>query len=113
MGLFRGFGAFFQGMAFVVAKPRLWPRAMVPVATALALWTGLGALGAWAAVRLAHRLADGALAAGALLAGAAEPPQALRTTRKAGTTRLESFRTWGSSCGIRVWTHHTPGRCPL
>jgi CysZ protein len=68
MGLFRGFGAFFQGAAFVVGTPRIWPRAIVPVATALALWVGLGIAGVWAALRLAHRIVDGSLGAGAIAA---------------------------------------------
>jgi CysZ protein len=66
MGLLRGFGAFFQGVAFVVGTPRVWSRAAVPVATALALWVALGAAGVWAALRLAHRIVAGSLGAGAL-----------------------------------------------
>jgi CysZ protein len=66
MGLFRGFAAFFQGLAFVVGTPRVWSRAVVPVATATVLWLGFGALGVWEATRLAHRIVDGPLGAGAL-----------------------------------------------
>ncbi len=66
MGPFRGFAAFFQGVAFVVGTPRVWSRAAVPIAMALALWVALGALGAWAALQLAHRLVHGSLGAGAL-----------------------------------------------
>lgn len=66
MGPFRGFAAFFEGVAFVVGTPRVWLRAAVPIATALALWVALGALGVWGALRLAHRMVDGSLGAGAL-----------------------------------------------
>jgi CysZ protein len=66
MGLFRGFGAFFLGLAFVVGTPRVWSRAVVPVVTAMFLWVGFGALGVWEAIHLAHRLVDGPLGAGAL-----------------------------------------------
>ncbi|HEY8038921.1 MAG TPA: EI24 domain-containing protein [Polyangiaceae bacterium] len=62
MGFFGGAGAFFEGMAFVVATPRVWARALVPMLAALVLFAGLGALGVWAAMRLA----DGVL--GVLLA---------------------------------------------
>jgi len=41
---FAGAGAFFQGMAFIVATPRIWPRAMVPILAALVLFAGFGAL---------------------------------------------------------------------
>jgi CysZ protein len=66
MGLLRGFVAFFQGVAFIVGTPRVWPRAIVPVAMALVLWVGLGAAGVWAALRLAHRIVDGPLGSSAL-----------------------------------------------
>jgi CysZ protein len=55
MGLFRGIGAFFGGVAFVVGTPRLWSRALAPVLTALVLTTGLGAVGVWQALALTHR----------------------------------------------------------
>jgi CysZ protein len=66
MGLFRGFAAFFFGVGFIVGTPRVWPRAAVPVVTAVALWAGLGALGVWGALRLAHRMVESSIGAGAL-----------------------------------------------
>lgn len=63
MGLLRGIGAFFGGVAFVVGTPRLWLRAMAPVLTALVLTTALGAVGVWQAMALAHRVWGGGVAA--------------------------------------------------
>jgi CysZ protein len=54
MGFFSGAGAFFQGMAFVVSTPRIWPRAAVPMLVALALFAGLVALGIFGATLLTH-----------------------------------------------------------
>jgi CysZ protein len=51
-GFFAGAGAFFQGMAFVVSTPRIWPRALVPVLAALVLFAGLTALGLSGAIAL-------------------------------------------------------------
>jgi CysZ protein len=67
MGLLRGIGAFFGGVAFVVGTPRLWSRALAPVLTALVLTTALGAIGVWQALALAHRAWGGGFGA-ALLA---------------------------------------------
>ncbi len=66
MGLFRGFAAFFLGVGFVVGTPRVWPRAAVPVVMAVTLWAGLGALGVWGALRMAHRMVESSIGAGAL-----------------------------------------------
>jgi CysZ protein len=54
MNPFAGAGAFFQGMAFVVTTPRVWPRAMVPVLVALLLFAGVVAAGVFAASRYTH-----------------------------------------------------------
>jgi CysZ protein len=54
MGLLTGAGAFFQGMAFVVSTPRVWLRALVPMATSLVLFAGLVALGLLGATALTH-----------------------------------------------------------
>lgn len=54
MGFFAGAGAFFEGLGFVVGTPRAWPRAIVPMATAMLLVGGLGAGGVWAAMAYAH-----------------------------------------------------------
>jgi CysZ protein len=63
VGLFAGAGAFFEGMAFVVATPRVWPRAMVPMLVALVLFVGAGWLGFLGALALAHRLVQAGLGA--------------------------------------------------
>lgn len=55
MGLFRGAAAFFGGVRWVVTTPRIWPRALVPVATALLLIAGLGIVGVRGAMALSHR----------------------------------------------------------
>jgi len=54
MGLFTGAAAFFQGMAFVVSTPRVWLRAIVPMATLLVLFAGLVTLGILGAAALTH-----------------------------------------------------------
>jgi CysZ protein len=54
MGFFSGAGSFFQGMAFVVSTPRIWPRAAVPVLVALVVFAGLVALGLFGAMRWTH-----------------------------------------------------------
>jgi CysZ protein len=54
MGLFRGMGAFFGGVAFVVGTPRLWLRALAPVLMAFVLTTALGAVGVWQVIALTH-----------------------------------------------------------
>ena len=54
MGFFAGVGAFFEGVGFVVGTPRTWPRAMVPMGTALVLVGGLGAAGVLGAMSYAH-----------------------------------------------------------
>jgi CysZ protein len=56
MGPLEGAGAFFHGMAFVVSTPRLWPRALVPMATALVLFGGLAALGIFGVTLLTQGL---------------------------------------------------------
>jgi CysZ protein len=74
VGFFTGAGAFFEGVGFVVGTPRTWPRAMVPMATALVLVGGLGAAGVLGATAYAHHaLGDGFGAGllGVLLAAAA------------------------------------------
>ena len=62
MGVFRGFAAFFQGLAFIVGTPKVWPRAVVPVIVGLLLLVGLGALGVVTALLLAWGLVDYPLA---------------------------------------------------
>jgi len=42
-----GAGAFFRGIGFVVATPRIWPYAWVPVLVLLTLTSVLAALGLW------------------------------------------------------------------
>src|SRR5258708_6908609 len=60
MGFFRGVAAFVAGVGWVASTPRVWARAMVPVATALVLVFALGAAGIYASLKLAHRaLGDG------------------------------------------------------
>jgi CysZ protein len=54
MGFFSGAGSFFQGMAFVVSTPRVWPRAAVPMLVALAVFAGFIALGIFGATRWTH-----------------------------------------------------------
>ncbi len=52
--------AFFGGVAWVVTTPRIWPRAIVPVATALVLIASFGVIGVREAMTVTHRaLGDG------------------------------------------------------
>lgn len=67
MNPFTGAGAFFQGMAFVVSTPSIWPRAMVPVLAALVLFGGFAALGILGATLLTHGVLVVLLAVPALL----------------------------------------------
>jgi CysZ protein len=55
MGFFRGIAAFFAGVAWIARTPRMWARALVPVATALVLVVALSALGIYGALALTHR----------------------------------------------------------
>jgi CysZ protein len=64
VGLFRGVAAFFGGVGWVVTTPRIWPRAIVPVTTALALIAALGVLGVRGATALTHRALGDGLGAG-------------------------------------------------
>jgi CysZ protein len=66
LGILRGFAAFFLGVGFVVGTPRIWPRAAVPVVTAVVLWAAFAGLGVWGALRLAHRMTESSIGAGAL-----------------------------------------------
>jgi len=60
MGFFRGIAAFFAGVAWIASTPRMWARALVPVATALVLVVALSAVGIYGALALTHReLGDG------------------------------------------------------
>src|SRR5579884_517430 len=74
MGFLRGIAAFCGGVAFVVATPRLWLRALVPASTALVLVVALAVAGVRASVAIAHRALGegvGADVLGFALAGAA------------------------------------------
>jgi CysZ protein len=64
MGFLRGIAAFFAGVGWVASTPRLWARALVPVATALVLVVALSALGIYGALALAHRELGGGIGAG-------------------------------------------------
>jgi CysZ protein len=64
---FTGAGAFFQGMAFIVSTPSIWPRAMVPMLAALVLFAGFAALGILGATLLTHGVLVVLLAVPALL----------------------------------------------
>jgi CysZ protein len=66
VSVFRGVAAFFGGVRWVVATPRIWPRALVPMATALVLIAGFGVLGVRGAMTLAHRALGEGLGAGFL-----------------------------------------------
>jgi CysZ protein len=57
LGLFGGMGALFEALGFVVTTPAVWLLAVVPVAVAVVLTTGLAALGLWGASALAHHVA--------------------------------------------------------
>jgi CysZ protein len=60
VGFFGGAGAFFEGVGFVVGTPRVWPRAIVPMAMAAVLVVALGVGGVEGGMALAHRwLGDG------------------------------------------------------
>ncbi|HEX4447251.1 MAG TPA: EI24 domain-containing protein [Polyangiaceae bacterium] len=70
VGFFGGAAALFGGVGWVATTPRIWPRALVPVATALVLIAGLGYCGHRVATDIAHRFfGDGTVAglAGVLL----------------------------------------------
>jgi CysZ protein len=62
VGFFRGVGTFYEGLAFVVGTPGVWPLAMVPVATAALLGAGALALGVWGGVSLADAIVGAAAA---------------------------------------------------
>jgi CysZ protein len=64
VGPFRGAAAFFGGVGWVVTTPRIWPRAIVPVATALVLIGVLGVLGVRGAMAVTHRAFGDGLGAG-------------------------------------------------
>ncbi len=64
MGLFRGIAAFLGGVGWVVTTPRIWPRATVPIATALVLIAALGVLGVHGAMTVTHRALGDGLGAG-------------------------------------------------
>lgn len=50
-GVWRGLASTLSGLAFIVLRPRSWPRAIVPAAVASALFTLFAGGGAWAAWR--------------------------------------------------------------
>jgi CysZ protein len=64
VGLFRGAGAFFSGVAWIVTSPRIWPRALAPILTALVLFAALGYFGASEALVLTHRTLGEGVGAG-------------------------------------------------
>jgi CysZ protein len=55
-GFWRGAGALFGGMGFIVRRPAMWGWALVPAVVATALFLGFGALAAWAGSDLANRV---------------------------------------------------------
>jgi CysZ protein len=55
VGLLRGVAAFLGGVSWVVTTPRIWPRAIVPIATALVLVAALGVLGVHGAMTVTRR----------------------------------------------------------
>jgi CysZ protein len=63
-GFFGGIAAFFGATGWIASSPRLWPRALVPVITALVLVVTLGWFGAREALALAHRAFGEGVAAG-------------------------------------------------
>ncbi len=74
MGLLGGARAFAEGVRWVLTTPRVWLRALAPVATALVLIAALGGLGIrWAMTAAHHTFGTGMVAAslGAVLAIAA------------------------------------------
>jgi CysZ protein len=66
MGFLRGIAAFFAGAGWLLSTPRLWARALVPVATALVLIVALGAPGIAGARAFAHGALGGGIGAGLL-----------------------------------------------
>jgi CysZ protein len=66
MGIARGAISFLLGTWFVVATPRVWSRALVPVATCFLLLAAFAGLGIWGAFSLAHHLVGSTLGAEAL-----------------------------------------------
>jgi hypothetical protein len=58
-GFFHGIAAFYAGVGFVATTPRLWLRAAMPIASLLAVGSGLGLGGVWLSVRAADHLAGG------------------------------------------------------
>jgi CysZ protein len=56
VGFWTGSKALFQGWGFIAARPANWPLALVPVAVALLLFAGLGALGVWGASRASEAI---------------------------------------------------------
>ena len=69
LGLFGGMGALFEAVGFVVTTPAVWTLAMIPVAVALVLAGGCGALGLWGAAALTTHLV-GTPEGGLAIAGA-------------------------------------------
>ena len=64
MGLFRGVAAFLGGVGWVVTTPRIWPRAIVPIVTALVLIAALAVLGVHGAMNATRRTLGEGLGAG-------------------------------------------------
>lgn len=56
VGFWTGTKCFFQGWGFIAGRPANWPLALVPVAVALVLFGGLGALGIWGALRASEAI---------------------------------------------------------
>ena len=94
MGFFRGIAAFFGGVGWVASTPRLWARALVPVATAFVLVVALGALGIYSALGLAHRELGDGIAAG--LATAVLAVAAVVLAILVGLVGWWSYRLWGA-----------------
>lgn len=59
LGIWDGVRAFFGGVGFVITTPRVWGWSLVPVAVALVLGGGLGAIGVWGASRAADAMFSG------------------------------------------------------
>jgi CysZ protein len=96
----RGIGAFFGGVAFVVGTPRLWPKAMVPVVTALLLMTALGVLGVREAMALAHHaLGSGLLS---VLAGFALGVAAVLLAVVVGVSLAQPLSGWALGAIMRA-----------
>ncbi len=66
MGFFRGIAAFFAGAGWLLATPRLWARALVPVVTALVLIVALATAGIAGGRALAHSTLGAGIGAGFL-----------------------------------------------